>query len=290
MKRIRRVMAALLALACAFQLCGCSSFGAPATTEELLVRYVANENAGNFGTNVNIGLSVNALGVRAYIPITTSLRAANSTAHGTVKVDLSSLDTRSYEIEFYAELLDDVLNCYISTPKGDQTIWKLWKIDMTSKVDIFTITELLSASELTLIAKDSDPQVCYELSVPTAKVLQTTFNVTAGPAEVGGMDEQGMLDAVGNDKVRTGFTRDCLMRSLDTSALLSFKSAETNNVEVRTGVDISATLDDYGKVDSTEVAIPKEVRDAAVPTSEPIDVMDVIGAESPLAGAVGTSA
>ena len=288
--RIKRVMAMLFACVVVLGLCGCSTFGAPATTEELLVRYVANENVNNFSAKVNVGMSVRALGVRTAIPITTNLRTANNVAHGTIEVDLSALDTRNYTMEFYAELLDDAINCYVGTPTDAGTTWKLWTIDMTSSIDIFTVTDLLSSSELTLLAKDSDSQVSYELTVPTEKVLQTAFDISVNPAEVGGMDERGMLDAVSEDKVRVGFTKDCLMRSLESSVMLTFKSEETNNVEVRSGVEVSATLDDYGKVDPSEVAIPNEVRDAAVPTDEPVDIIEVIGADSPLAGAVGSKA
>lgn len=290
MMRIKRVMAMLFACVVVLGLCGCSTFGAPATTEELLVRYVANENVNNFSAKVNVGMSVRALGVRTAIPITTNLRTANNVAHGTIEVDLSALDTRNYTMEFYAELLDDAINCYVGTPTDAGTTWKLWTIDMTSSIDIFTVTDLLSSSELTLLAKDSDSQVSYELTVPTEKVLQTAFDISVNPAEVGGMDERGMLDAVSEDKVRVGFTKDCLMRSLESSVMLTFKSEETNNVEVRSGVEVSATLDDYGKVDPSEVAIPNEVRDAAVPTDEPVDIIEVIGADSPLAGAVGSKA
>lgn len=287
MKRIKRVVVILLAAVFACGLCGCTSFGAPATTEELLVRYVANENVSNFGATAQVNLSVKALGIRAAIPTTTTLRTANNTAHGTIEIDLSSLDTRNYTMEFYAELLDDALNCYIGTPSGESTTWKLWKIDMTSKIDIFTITELLSSSELTMIAKSSDPDICYELAVPLTKVLATTFDVTAGPAEVGGMDEQSMLDVVKDDKVRVGFTKDCLMRLIDTGTLVTVKNESTNNVQVQTGIDVSVTLDDYGAVDPAEVAIPDEVRSSAVRTDAPVDVLEVIGADSPLAGAVG---
>lgn len=270
------------------ELCGCAAFGVPATTEELLVRYVANENVDNFAATVQVNMNVSALGVRSAIPITAKLRTANNTAHGTIDVDLSSLNTRSYTTEFYAELLDDALNCYLGTPGDEPTSWKCWTVNMTTKVDILTITELLSASELTMIAQDSNPELSYELAVPTAKVLKTTFDVTADSAEVAGMDEQGMIAAVGNDKVRVGFSDDCLMRSLTTSVLLTFRSAETNNVEVRTDIDISAALNDYGTVDPAEVAIPNDVRTSSVPTDEPVDVLEVIGADSPLAGAVGS--
>ena len=292
MRRFKKLLCALLASVFVIGLCGglcsCTSTGAPATTEELLVRYVANENVSNYHCKASVGLSVSALGVRAVVPSTADMRTANNSAHGTIDVDLSSLNTRPYHMEFYAELLDNALNCYIGTPAGERTTWKLWKVDMTSKIDIRTVTNLLSSSELTLIAKDSDPEEAYELSVPVAKVLETTFNVTAGPNELAGLNEQGMMDTVGNDKIRVGFTKDCLMRSLNTSILATLKSAATNNVEVRAGIDVAATLDGYGTVDPTEVAIPDAVRNQATPTDTPVDVIEVIGADSPLAGAVGT--
>lgn len=288
MKHIKCVLSTLLSSALVLGLCGCSLFGAPVNTEELLVRYVSNKNVDNFSAKVNVDMSVSALGVRAVIPITTNVRVANNATHGTIEVDLSALDTRNYDMEFYTELLDDALNVYIGIPHGNETTWKYWRVDTTSKVDIATVTDLLSASEFTKIATDSDPQICYELTVPIATVLKTVFGVTAGSAEVGGMNERGMLDAVGNDKVRVGFTKDCLLRSIATGALLTFKSAETNNVTVRVGIDVGATFDEYGGVDLAKVAVPNEVREAATRTNEPVDVGEVIGEGTALSGAVAS--
>lgn len=285
MKRIGLVIAAIVVLVLAIGLGG-FVLGAPVTTEELLFRYVSNEDVNNFSAKATVNISVSAMSVRATVPVTANMRVANNMAHGTIDVGLSELDTRDYTMEVYAELNDDSLVCYIGTPNGDSTAWKCWKVNMTSTVDISTITELLSVSELTLIAKDSDPKVSYELAVPTAKVLQTVFDVTEGTAEVAGMDEQGMIDSVGKDKVRVDFTKDCLMRSLSTDVLVNLKSAETNDIAVRIGLDIDAVLDDYGEIDPSSVTVPDDVRNAAVPTSEPVDIIEVIGTDSPLAGAV----
>ena len=101
---IKRILAVFFVFVFAAGLFGCSKIGAPATTEELLVRYVANENVGNFDAKVNVDLSVNALGVRAVVPVKADLRVANNVAHGTIEVDLSSLNTRNYTMEIYAEL------------------------------------------------------------------------------------------------------------------------------------------------------------------------------------------
>ena len=282
---IARIMAIFLSLVLVVATCGCS-FGAPATTEELLVRYAANENVDNFHANTVVKLGVTALGVRATVPVTADFDAADNKAHGTITVDLSALDTRDYQMEVYAELVDKALVCYIGAPSGDGTTWKCWTIEMNSNIDIFTLTELLSASELTKIAKDSDPEACYELAVPTATVLETAFNLASGKAEVAGMDEQGMIDAVGNDKVRVDFTKDCLLRSCFTEVLANFKNEQTNNVPVRIELEVNAKLDKYGQIAAQSVDAPSDVRNAAAPTDEPVDVMEVIGTDSPLAGAV----
>ena len=94
MRQIKRLLIALLALVFAFELCGCSAFGAPATTEELLVRYVASENVDNYSAKANVGINVNTLGVRATIPVTVNSRTVNNVSHGTIEIDLSSLDLR----------------------------------------------------------------------------------------------------------------------------------------------------------------------------------------------------
>lgn len=285
MRRFRIAMAVFGVLALVAVLTGCT-MGAPATTEELLVRYAANENVDNFHVRANMDLSVSAFGVHATIPVTADLNAANNKAHGVITVGLSSLDTRDYEIEVYAELDHDVFVCHIGTSNGNATTWKCWTVNMTSDVDILTLTKLLASSELTKIAKDSDPEVCYELTVPTSTVLETVFDVTEGSAEVGGMDEQGMIDTVGDDKVRVGFTKDCLLRSFATGVLANLKSEQTNNVSVRVGLEISAVFDKYGEIDPASVALTGNVLNAAKPTDEPLDLIEIIGADSPLAGAV----
>lgn len=273
---------------CFITLAGCSHSGIPATTEELLVRYTSSPNVDNFHMGANVNLDVAALGVRAKIPVAVSVDAAQGKAHGTIAVDLSALDTRDYRMEFYTELTDGGIVCYLGVPddNGVRTRWNVWNIPTTQKMDIFTLTDLLSASELTKVAKESDELVCYELTVPTSKVLQTAFTIDADSVEVGGLDEVALLDTVGNDKVRVYFTKDCLLRSIASSALVNLKTEQTDNVPVRLSLDVSCVLDGYGATQLSAVAIPKEVRDAALVTDVPIEVIEVIGDGSPLAEVV----
>lgn len=285
--KVRGIIVAVALCLCT-ALCGCSWMGAPATTEELLVRYVANDDASNAHARAQVDVGVAALGVHAKIPVTADFDMAGDAAHGTVTVGLDDLDTRDYVLEAYAELQDDDLVCYLGLPDedGGPAEWKSCVVDMTSSIDIFTLVDLLTDAEFTKLAKSSDEQVAFELSVPTSTVLDTAFGLSEEPVSVAGMGEDWLLDAVGDGRVRFDFTDDCLLRSAYTSAMLDLKSAQTNDVSVSMELDGRVELDGYGTVDPASVVVPNEVREAADLTDEPIDVLDVIGADSPLAGAV----
>lgn len=269
-------------------LAGCSWLGAPSSTEELLVRYATNQDASNFTASAQADLSVSALGINARLPITANAKAADNVAHGTVTINLSSLKVPNYTVEFYTETQDSSIVCYLGAPAFDRNkiTWKRWDIDTTSTIDISVITDLLRNAELTPIAKSSDDKVSYELAIPAQDALQTVFKLSAEPIELAGMSEQDLLDAVETDKVRFDFTKDCLLRSANTSVLLSLRSAATNDVAIRIGLDASVVLDDYGKTDPEELIVPNDIKQSAVLVDEPISILDIIGPDTPLARAV----
>lgn len=265
-----------------------SSTIAPATTEALLMRYVSNEDANKFLAHASVDVTVSALGVRAKVPVVADFETSGNDAHGTVTVSLSALNTRDYSIEVYAELHDDAIVCYLSSPERKTSSWKRWTIGTTSSIDLHTIAELLKASDFTRIAKDSDKSVCYELTVPTTAVVQTAGRLSTEPVAIGGMDETALLEAVESDRFIFDFTSDCLLRSVQTSALVSLQGPDTNNVLVQLGLDGGVVFDDYGTVSPHAASVPKQVVDAAVPTKNPIDLAQVLGPDSPLADIVAT--
>lgn len=266
----------------------CSSTRAPASTGTLLMRYTSNEDASNFAAHANIDVSVSALGIRAKIPVVADFETSGNAAHGTVTADLSALDTRNYTMEVYAELQDDAIVCYLSSPNDKAATWRRWTIDTTSSIDLHTIAELLKASEFTKIAKDSDKSVCYELTVPTTAVIQTASRLSTEPVAFGGMDEAALLEAVEGDRFSFDFTSDCLLRSVQTSALVDLKGPDTNNVQVTAGLDGSVVFDSYGTVSPKAMATPRTVATVATNTNAPIDLAQVLGAQSPLAGVIHT--
>lgn len=260
---------------CAAACVTCLRDSAPATTEQLLVRYAALADVDDFVADVALDLGVSGTGFRSRIPIASHFEAAEGTAHGTIVADLSSLDLGDYAVEVYAELLDKQLMCYIGKVGDDAAAWKSWAVDLTQPIDVFTLTNLLSASELSIVAKDSDEKAHFELSVPTKVALDTAFEIMSDHPDVDMADFE-------NDHIIFDFTRDCRLRSAFTTAMFA-ASVKDTTTKPAVSLDVSAILDGYGTVEPAQVAIPEAVRQSAVPTEDPIDVRDVVGGEGALA-------
>lgn len=255
---------------------------APVSTEQLLLRYVSNEQFDNCNAQVNVDMAFSALGFHAKVPVTANAQVAHDAAHGTVTADLSAFDVDDFQMEFYAELHANDIVCYLGTPDGAGTSWRRWTIPVTEKIDIFTLTNLLSASELVTIAKDSDEKVCYELTTSTTSVLETAFALSADEVAVGSMGEKELLEAVEGDKTLVDFSQDCLIRSFATNVMCDYAGPDTKGVTIHVKLEPHGLLDGYGTVDATAVAVPDEVKNAAVPTTEPIDLNKILGDKNPL--------
>jgi hypothetical protein len=145
------------------------------------------------------------------VPIAAHFESADKVAHGTITADLSSLDADDYTVEVYAELLDRQLMCYLRSGTDAPVSWRRWAVDLTKPIDIFTLTNLLASSELSIVAKDSDEQARYELSVPTKTALETAFEIMSDPPELDMADFE-------DDHVNFDFTQDCHLRSAFTRA------------------------------------------------------------------------
>lgn len=267
------ILAALCGLA-ALGCTGCAHRSAPATTEELLLRYTSLDDFDNFRADVAIDLAIQGVGWRARVPVHADVSCAEGRATGTVTLDLSSLDSRDYVVDVLAQMRDLNLDCYLGTKEGDAISWRLWTIDLSEPISILTVTRLLSASELTVIARDSDPLVRFELTVPTRTVLETAF-------ELSGAEPMVDLDDFEGDRVDVGFTEDCHLRSVETEARFDLTDgSRATSVEV--DLDLTAVLDGFGSVDAASLAIPEEVRREARPTDTPLEVSEVLEKDSPL--------
>lgn len=264
----------LFAALCALCVAGCAHRSAPATTEELLLRYASLDDFDNFRADLSADLAIKGVGWRARVPVHADISCAQGRAAGTVTLDLSSLDSRDYVVNVLVEMVDLNLDCYLGTTEGDVTSWRLWTIDLSEPIDIFTVTRLMAASELTVIARDTDPLVRFELTVPTRTVLETAF-------ELAGTEPVVDLDDFEGDRMDVDFTEDCHLRSVETEARFDLTD-ETKSTSVEVDLDFRAVLDAFGKVDAASLSIPEEVKQQARPTDTPLEVSEVIEKDSPL--------
>ena len=264
----------LFAALCALCVAGCSHRSAPATTEELLLRYTSLDDFDNFRADVSADVAIKGVGWRARVPVHADISCAEGRAAGTVTLDLSSLGSRDYVVDVLAEMRDLKLDCYLGTTEGDATSWRIKTIDLSEPIDIFTVTRLLRASELTVIAKDTDPLARFELTVPTRTVLETAF-------ELAGTEPVVDLDDFEGDRMDVDFTEDCHLRSVETEARFDLTD-ETRSTSVEVDLDLRAVLDGFGTVDAASLSIPEEVRQQAQPTDNLLEVSEVIERASPL--------
>lgn len=255
-------------------LVGCARRSAPATTEALLLRYAALDDFDNFHADITCDTTLRGTGWRTRVPIAASCACAKGALHGTITCDLSALDSPDCVIEVFAVTKDLLVDCYLGMGEGEGRTWKLWRLDLSAPIDIITVTRLLSASELTVIARDSDPLVRYELTVPTRAVLETVFDLTGDVSELD-------LDDFEGDRVRVGFTEDCHLRSIITSSRFGIASeGQARDFEV--DLDLDAVLDDYGQIDARDLEVTDDIRNAARPTEVPVELSEVVSKESPL--------
>ena len=239
---------------------GCMSKNAPVTTEALLARCVAAGDTDNMHATADVTLNVS---VGTYL----------------VSVD-------DYVADYYVEQLDGCVVCYLGTVRDGKTgNWKCVTIDTTGTIDLFVLIDLLRSSELTRVSTSEDPMVCYELSVPTTDVCEVANRLIEEDPDLGALTWDDLMEELKGDKVEVDFSEDCRIRSMSAESMFTYKhSASTPTLTIDVGV--RALVDGYGTVSPADVSIPASVRQAAVPTEQPIDMAEILGADNPIVAAL----
>lgn len=286
--RLARVACMLaVTLMAVIALAGCACAGKPATTEGLLLHYAAAPDNDDFVAKGTVDVGVSMLGIHAKVPVSFSISTGGGTAHGTITADLDALDSDTYVAEIYVEQQDDALVVYLGTPSTSGTEWRHWTID--AKINVLALSNILSDAEFSRIAVDYDPQVYYDLTIPTISFYESAPDAVGNPDLFEGLDDQDVQNALGSDKVRFGFTESCLPRTVATGMIFDYKGELSHGISVTIQIDASATFDDYGSVDPSSVAVPASVRAASIATNEPFDFTSVLSADSPLAKKIASS-
>lgn len=261
---------------------------APISTESLLARFMASGNADNLHGTAEATLNVSVGTYRVTVPITGEVKLDGNAAHGTLRADLSSLGVQDYDCEFYVEQADGSIELFLGSGGQGSRTWTRTPIETTSEIDLAMVIDLLQASELTLVSTDKDEAVAYELTIPVTAVMDAVVGVLAEQPDYGGMRKDVLWSELEGDKIEVGFTKDCLAHSVTASMMFDYKSATTSAPTITIDVDSYGRLDGYGETDQAEVSVPQQIRDVAQDTTEPVDVVQILGADNPIAKALPT--
>ncbi len=274
--RGKRLVAAFMAVVLAlFGLAGCSALGDPSSTEDLLVRFAANQNNMNFSCEANVDLAVTVSGFHARTPISLKLKTGGGSAYGTSVIDLSALDVPSRTYEYYVEQDGTNFVAYLRRTDTKDAPWMRLEVDCPFSIDIPLIVKILSESRFLRIAYDSDKEVRYELSMPAATVAEALFgmgDITTSFVEI---KKDELFDALGTSRVSICFNKDCLMRSIKLSCGFNVDNKELVPVTAKVSFDASCVASDYGTVDASKVKVPDEVRNSSVVVDDPFGVQEI---------------
>ncbi|MDO4797628.1 MAG: hypothetical protein Q4A01_06380 [Coriobacteriales bacterium] len=266
---------------------GCMPNDAPVTTEALLARCAAAGDMDNARAKADVKLNVSVGTYRVTIPVVLDAAVAGNTMHGTAVADLSDLDVADYAVEYYLEQLDGSIMCYLGAVRdGKVGNWRSFAIDTTGTIDLRVLIDLLRSSELTRVSTNADDKVCYELTVPTNDVLDAADKLTRDDLELGSMGKDALMAELEGDKVEVDFSEDCRIRSLDASTMFTYRDIAAKTPAITIDVEAYALVEGYGAVNPTEVTIPASVRAKAAPTTEPISLEEVLGANNPIVEAL----
>lgn len=289
-ERLWLVRMIFVALVASLALPGCAALGEPASTEALLVRYAANDSNDNFHATADVDLVLSLVGYRVDIPIRADIDIVGTALHGSVRADLSKLDVDDYEAEIYAQEADGLISFYVGAKVDGSVQWREFELSALGPLAALGATNLLAAAEFNRIALDSNEAVRYELDIPTTTLLDTVLGIVDEAELPDEFDAELLRAALEGDKVRSYFTKDCLICSASTIAMGSYAGELSHGIPVSIKVDAKVSFDGYGEVDAATLAVPDEVRSAATHTDlhakDPVGVLAAIGDDNPLSARI----
>jgi hypothetical protein len=100
-------------------------------------------------------------------------------------------------------------------------------------------------------------------------------------------DADLLRDALAGDKIKTYFTKDCLIHSVATVSMGTYSGEMSKGIPVSIKADGKATLGQYGEIDPASVLVPDNVSGKSTHTTlhekDPFGILAVVGEDNPLA-------
>ena len=271
-RKLRYACAALVAAVALCALAGCSFLGEPASTEDLLVRFAADPNCGNYTVEGTADLVLKAAGYRTRIPVGVSGSADATAARGSVDVDLSSVGGARHFYEGYVEQQGKQVVGYVTRPNDAPGAWSRAEVTLPTKIDVATVVKVLSEAKFMRVAYDSDDQVAYELTIPAASALRAFVGSGQISASFADVDVDKIAELLGDGELRVRFDRDCRPRSVAFDLGLTVPAGDGVPVPVSANLSVALAFSNHGSVTEADVSVPSKVSDSAQLTDDPFAV------------------
>lgn len=249
-------------------LAGCAQGGAaaePTSTKEVLERYVANPNKDNYHMDMDMTIGLSMLGSNLDMPMKGSFDVADGSAHGTLTADMSALLGTSYDTELYVEKNGDTFTQYTSDKTTGETKWTSSVLSDGFFASNVTSDSLLEEAEFS----KADGDAGYKLTIPGDKLVGALSEMGGDAGQVlNSESNKEIMDALGKSNVDFMFDKDCLLKSIgmDFDYDMSQTSGSTT-VQASMAIDLAMNFSNYGKVDAASIAVPANVKSAAVSTT-----------------------
>ena len=271
-RKLRYACAALVAAVALCALAGCSFLGEPASTEDLLVRFAADPDCGNYTVEGTADLVLKAAGYRMRVPIDVSGSADATAARGTVDVDLGPVGGSRHFYEGYVEQQGQQVVGYVTRPNDAPGAWSRAEVTLPTKIDVATVVKVLSEAKFMRVAYDSDDQVAYELTIPAASALRAFVGSGQISASFADVDVDKIADLLGDGELRVRFDRDCRPRSVAFDLGLTVPAGDGVPVPVSANLSVALAFANHGSVTEADVSVPPKVSDSAQLSDDPFAV------------------
>lgn len=261
----------------------------PTSTEELLAAYALNGNISNFHADLDISIKMGLLGQEISMPIRGSYDIADDRLHGTYEADLSAIGQQSLSVEQYVEKENGDYVQYVGVPVNGQTVWGRitpeTNASSESSPSSIASEELLKSAEFQRL-EGSDPDACYQLSIPSEKLFEALSSLGSASSLDDGSNGSMVAEALKGGTANFVFDKDCNLREINmqitygsgegsesTEGQDDITSTLSNTFSLSIDLDLSMKISKQGEISADELAVPDEVKGSATEVSKPSDLV-----------------
>ena len=269
------------ALTSSLAICGLTACVAqpPKNAKELIERFNANNDHGNYSAETQLSVSMDALGTSGTINYTESANVAGDNAHATITTGLSESDQSKSEM-YVEKDKDGKYNTYTSAQIGDTTVW--YKLTTDSGLLCKTLIENPALSEANFETTNDGYNLVLSGSTFADTITGTQNSLTNS---LGGSLAEGVKSALSGADIVYSYNKNCMLTGItykvSSNSNDNSQSTEGNETMFSGSIELNAAVKDYGKTDAKVTAIPENVKSEAIDATSLIEDVSKVVQDAP---------